>query len=65
VQVRVASHTTTAVARVLSADSKSTDEPLRKTIQHLSCAKYGWGDGTVVELRPEPSQKSSVKPEDR
>jgi deazaflavin-dependent oxidoreductase (nitroreductase family) len=47
VHVRVAGKSVPARARILSPD---TDADLRRTIQDLSRAKYGWGDGTVVEL---------------
>jgi deazaflavin-dependent oxidoreductase (nitroreductase family) len=47
VQVRVGGQSFPARARVLSPDA---DVHLHRTIQDLSRAKYGWGDGTVVEL---------------
>lgn len=51
VQVRVAGQSFAARARILSPDS---DAHLRSAIQELSRGKYGWGDGTVVELLPMP-----------
>ena len=50
VQVRVGGHSFAAQARVLLAQA---DADLRDEIQELSRAKYGWGDGTVVELVPD------------
>jgi deazaflavin-dependent oxidoreductase (nitroreductase family) len=47
VTVRVAGRTFGARARVLGAE---TDPALRASIAALSLAKYGWGDGLVVEL---------------
>jgi deazaflavin-dependent oxidoreductase (nitroreductase family) len=48
VQVRVGGQNFAAIARVLSAE---TDRDLLRTVQELSRKKYGWGEGTVVELR--------------
>jgi deazaflavin-dependent oxidoreductase (nitroreductase family) len=48
VQVRLAGKTFKARARVIPSD---TD--LCRAIQQLSRAKYGWGDGLIVELTPE------------
>jgi deazaflavin-dependent oxidoreductase (nitroreductase family) len=47
VQVRIGGRSFTARARVLSPDA---DAHLNRTLQELSPTKYGWGDGTVVEL---------------
>jgi deazaflavin-dependent oxidoreductase (nitroreductase family) len=47
VGVRLGEQRFRARARVLDPD---TDTELRHTIQELSREKYGWGDGTVVEL---------------
>ena len=41
-------------ARVVAHDA---DEPLATKISDLMKAKYGWGDGMVVELTPEVMQK--------
>jgi deazaflavin-dependent oxidoreductase (nitroreductase family) len=49
VEVRVAERRLSAGARVLSSEN---DSQLLGAIQELSRQKYGWGDGTVVELRP-------------
>ena len=50
VQVRVAGEKFTAKARVLAPER---DLELRSEVQQLSHSKYGWSDGTVVELAPE------------
>jgi deazaflavin-dependent oxidoreductase (nitroreductase family) len=52
VQVRVAGKSFAAQARVLSPE---TDAPLLAEVQNLSREKYGWGEGSVVELIPEPN----------
>jgi hypothetical protein len=46
VGVRVGARRFTARARVVE------DDALTRTVRRLSEAKYGWGDGLVVELRP-------------
>jgi deazaflavin-dependent oxidoreductase (nitroreductase family) len=48
VQVRLAGKSFHALARVISRESD-----LSRAVQQLSRDKYGWGDGLVVELRPE------------
>jgi deazaflavin-dependent oxidoreductase (nitroreductase family) len=49
VKIRVSGKEFCATARVVSP----IEEPsLHRTIAQLSEKKYGWGDGTVVELRP-------------
>jgi deazaflavin-dependent oxidoreductase (nitroreductase family) len=50
VQVRVASKSFAAQARILAVES---DGELVKTVQELSSKKYGWGDGLVVQLIPQ------------
>lgn len=51
VRWRVGRSTLTGRARVIDP----ADEPsLNETIQGLSREKYGWGDGLVVELIPDP-----------
>ena len=50
VQVRVGGKDFAALARVLSAEA---DGDLLRTVQELSRQKYGWGEGTVVELCPD------------
>jgi hypothetical protein len=47
VQVRVGGQSFEARARVLS---EKNDGDLLRTVQDLSRKKYGWGEGTVVEL---------------
>lgn len=49
VQVRVGERSFAARARILG----QADPVLRDEIQGLSRQKYGWGDGTVVELVPD------------
>ena len=52
VRWRVADVTFTGRARVMNA----VDEPeLTDIIQSLSREKYGWGDGLIVELTPDPA----------
>ena len=56
VQIRVAEESFPAYARILASDA---DGELRSQIQELSRTKYGWGDGTVVELVPQRHGNSS------
>lgn len=49
VQVRIEERSFAASARILG----QADAHLRDEIQGLSRQKYGWGDGTVVELIPD------------
>ena len=49
VKVRIGGQGFAARARVLSAEN---DADLIRAVQELSRKKYGWGEGTVVELRP-------------
>ena len=53
-QVRISERQCPATARVLGAghDPASPDLIVIREIQELSRKKYGWGDGTVVELLP-------------
>jgi deazaflavin-dependent oxidoreductase (nitroreductase family) len=51
VRWRVGSATLTGRARVIDPAAEAT---LTETIQALSQEKYGWGDGLVVELIPDP-----------
>ncbi|HST11592.1 MAG TPA: nitroreductase family deazaflavin-dependent oxidoreductase [Terriglobales bacterium] len=53
-QVRVAEKSFSARARVLTAEN---DAEILGEIRAFSSSKYGWGEGTVVELRPETSTK--------
>jgi deazaflavin-dependent oxidoreductase (nitroreductase family) len=48
-QLRVAGKGFEVRARTVSAE---TEPELHRDITDLSRAKYGWGDGTVVELEP-------------
>jgi deazaflavin-dependent oxidoreductase (nitroreductase family) len=49
VEIRVAGQKFAGRARVLSAEA---DGGLLRTVRELSHKKYGWGEGTVVELCP-------------
>jgi deazaflavin-dependent oxidoreductase (nitroreductase family) len=49
-QVRVASEKFAARARIVSPQ---TEPELHRAIADLSIRKYGWGEGTVVELIPD------------
>ena len=49
VEVRVGTHSFSGLARALS---EVEDADLVRAVQELSQAKYGWGDGVVVELTP-------------
>ena len=49
-QVRVASEKFAARARIVSPQ---TEPDLHRAIVDLSIRKYGWGEGTVVELIPD------------
>ena len=51
VYVRVGDTSFPAQARVVDAGA---ERELASTIRQLSEAKYGWGDGLVVELVPRP-----------
>ena len=51
VQVRVGDLIFPARARVVH---ESTEPELAIAVQELSERKYGWGEGLVVELTPEP-----------
>jgi deazaflavin-dependent oxidoreductase (nitroreductase family) len=59
VQVRVGEQIFSGRARVLNPQA---DAALRTVVQQLSQAKYGWSDGTVVEISP-ISTNSSVPSE--
>jgi len=50
VQVRVRGQNFPARARVLSTEN---DAEILADIRSFSSSKYGWGEGTVVEIRPE------------
>lgn len=49
VRVRVGQTSFAARARILSVEQ---DRDLLRAVQQLSRDKYGWGEGTVVELTP-------------
>jgi deazaflavin-dependent oxidoreductase (nitroreductase family) len=49
--VRVAGEDIAVHARLIN---RETESELRQTIADLSTKKYGWGDGTIVELEPMP-----------
>ena len=51
VSFRVADATFRGHARVID---QQTDPVLHRYVQYLSREKYGWGEGVVVELLPEP-----------
>lgn len=51
VQVRVSDKSFAAHARILVA-GETPDGILLRAIQDLTRAKYGWGEGTVVEILP-------------
>jgi deazaflavin-dependent oxidoreductase (nitroreductase family) len=50
VSVRLAEHELEATARILD---ESRDADLWRTTQDLARAKYGWGEGHPVEIRPD------------
>lgn len=50
VQVKVGGKALNATARIVTPDS---EPELCRVIQELSREKYGWGDGLVVELKPD------------
>jgi len=52
VRVRVGEREFGAQARVLT---KENDGKVLGEIRSFSSSKYGWGEGTVVELRPDQS----------
>ena len=52
VGVRVGDDAFAARARVIDA---AAEPDLRQRVQELSEAKYGWGDGLIVELTPAPA----------
>jgi deazaflavin-dependent oxidoreductase (nitroreductase family) len=49
VKLRVAGQSFAARARVVSPENEAE---LFRSVQELSQRKYGWGDGTIVELEP-------------
>ncbi len=53
VDVRVQEKRFAACARIVDA---AAEAELHAAVQQLSREKYGWGDGVVVELKPESPQ---------
>ncbi|HLX76693.1 MAG TPA: nitroreductase family deazaflavin-dependent oxidoreductase [Terriglobales bacterium] len=53
VEVRVQEKRFAARARIVDA---AAEAELHAAVQQLSREKYGWGDGVVVELKPESPQ---------
>ena len=51
VRVRVGDRDLAATARPIDP---TADSPLHDDVRALSIAKYGWGDGLIVELTPSP-----------
>ena len=49
-QVRVGGQSFAVHARFITADA---EPELHRAVAALSTKKYGWGDGTIVELVPE------------
>ncbi len=49
VTLRVAGESFAVRARVVSPENEAE---LFRSVQELSQSKYGWGDGTIVELEP-------------
>lgn len=54
VGVRLGEQRFPARARIVDA---SAEPELHAAVQQLSREKYGWGDGVVVELKPETRQE--------
>jgi hypothetical protein len=59
VQVRVSGKSFAAHARILSP-ADTHDGALLRAIQDMTRAKYGWGEGTVVELVPVSGQNRTT-----
>lgn len=55
--MRVGERKFAAQARVLTAES---DAKVLDEIRTFSSRKYGWGEGTVVEIRPDKSRQESL-----
>jgi deazaflavin-dependent oxidoreductase (nitroreductase family) len=53
VTVRLGGERFSATARILNPDA---EPELYASVQQLSRDKYGWGDGVVVELKPQNRQ---------
>jgi deazaflavin-dependent oxidoreductase (nitroreductase family) len=52
-QIRVGGKSFAANARFVTRESETE---LHRTIADLSSQKYGWGEGTIVELVPQPTE---------
>jgi deazaflavin-dependent oxidoreductase (nitroreductase family) len=50
VTVRVGGNQFPASARIINAE---TEPQLHAAVRQLSSEKYGWGDGLIVELKPD------------
>jgi len=59
VSVRVGTEEFAARARVIDA---AAEPDLHQAARELSERKYGWGDGLVVELNPEPGPVTPASP---
>jgi len=59
VSVRVGTEEFAARARVIDA---AAEPDLHQAARELSERKYGWGDGLVVELNPEPRPVTPASP---
>jgi deazaflavin-dependent oxidoreductase (nitroreductase family) len=57
VNVRVGDEELEACARVIDV---ALEPDLQHAVQELSEKKYGWGDGLVVELTPNPTRDSTA-----
>jgi deazaflavin-dependent oxidoreductase (nitroreductase family) len=55
VTVRLGEKRFAAGARIVDPDA---EPELHGAVQQLSKEKYGWGDGTVVELKPEDGRQT-------
>ena len=58
VEVRLGEERFRASARIISPESEPR---LHSAVQQNSRQKYGWGDGLVVELKPEPGTAADGK----
>jgi hypothetical protein len=58
--VRVGNMTFPVAVRILSPE---VDSDLQRQVQSLSRKKYGWGEGLVVELLPQPPYPDLVPSE--
>ena len=56
VMVRVGDNRFAATARIINAES---EPQLHAAVRQLSSDKYGWGDGLIVELKPDSSRNNT------